>query len=80
MTMSNPTESRLTTTPFCGDLRTKKWYFLDRPARTDEDLMDASNRAWCLRTMQSLGPDGELVEPDACCRGRSCWRGATPEA
>jgi hypothetical protein len=67
-------------TPFCGDLRTKKWYFLAAPATTEEELMDASNRAWCVRTMQSLGPDGELVNPETCRRGRGCYRGAVPEA
>jgi hypothetical protein len=79
--MANPTETtgpRLS--PFCGDLRTKRWYFLDAPALTEEELLDASGRAWCKRTMQSLGPDGELVNPETCRRGRACFRSVRPEA
>ena len=68
----------LRTSPFCADLCTKKAFFLPGPALTSEDILDASGRAWCRRTMQSVGPDGELVLPEACRRGRTCFLGQTP--
>jgi hypothetical protein len=70
----------LRVSPFCADLRTKKAYFLSAPALTEADLMDASGRAWCRRTMQSVGPDGELVLPGECRQGRACFLGQMPDA
>ena len=60
--------------PFCADLQTKKLYFLDGPAASEEELLDGSGHCWCLRTMQSLGPDGEPVDPAGCRAGRACFR------
>jgi len=70
----------LRVSPFCADLRTKKAYFLSAPALTEEDIMDGSGRAWCRRTMQSVGPDGELVLPEVCRQGRRCFKSQAPEA
>lgn len=70
----------LRVSPFCADLCTKKAYFLTAPALTEDDLVDASGRVWCRRTMQSVGPDGELVLPERCRRGRACFQGQGPEA
>jgi hypothetical protein len=78
--MAKTTETRPLVSPFCAELRTKRWYFLDAPARTTEEILDGSGRAWCKRTMQSLGPDGELVHPESCQRGRACFRGVVPDA
>jgi len=60
--------------PFCSDLRAKKYYFLDRPALTAADLLDASNDCWCARTQMRLGPDDERVDPQDCQAGRACYR------
>ncbi len=60
--------------PFCGDLRTKKYYFLKRPAMEPADLLDASNDCWCARTQLRLGPDDESVDPADCSSGRVCFR------
>ena len=30
---------------------------------------------WCLDTCKDVGPDDELVNPDACRTGRKCHRG-----
>lgn len=75
--MPEPSPS-LRASPFCADLCTKKALFLSAPALTAEDILDASGRAWCRRTMQSVGPDGELVLPESCRRGRACFLGQVP--
>lgn len=74
------TSPKLRVSPFCADLRTKLALFLTGPALTEADILDGSGRAWCRRTMQSVGPDGELVLPAACRRGRTCFLGQTPGA
>ncbi len=61
--------------PFCRLLRSKKLYFARQPPRTEEEILDASRRCWCSRTMQALGPDGELVAPEDCRSGRTCFEG-----
>ena len=70
----------LRVSPFCADLCTKKAYFLSAPALSEADILDGSGRAWCRRTMQSVGPDGELVLPGECLRGRACFRSQMPDA
>ena len=59
--------------PFCRELRTKKYYFLQRPALVPADLLDASNDCWCARTQMRLGPDDGGVDPDCCQAGRACF-------
>jgi hypothetical protein len=66
--------------PFCARLRTKGYYFLDRPARTEEELLDGSGRCWCQHTQDSIGPDGELVDTEDCLAGRGCWEPLGPSA
>ena len=63
-----------TETPFCGSLRTKKFYFLEGPAHTEDELLDASNDCWCKETQQRIGPDGEPVDAEDCTAGRTCYR------
>lgn len=74
---NEPTE--LGVSPFCAHVRTKKSYFLDASARTEDDLMDGSGRVWCRLTMQSVGPDGELVLPDDCRSHRDCFESSAPK-
>lgn len=59
--------------PFCAHIQSKKAYFLGRPPNTERELLDASQSCWCRRTMQALGPDGEVVDPDDCRAGRGCY-------
>jgi hypothetical protein len=68
--MSEP----LNASPICADLRSKKWYFLDRPPQSADDVLDASNDCWCARTEMRIGPDREVVHPDDCRSGRGCFR------
>ena len=60
--------------PFCREIRSKKYYFLQEMPTEVHHLRDASNHCWCLRTMQVFGPDGELVRPEDCAAGRTCYR------
>lgn len=60
--------------PFCAHLRSKKYYFQDAAPRTNEDILDASNWCWCAKTCTFLGPDDDVVHPDACRAGRACFR------
>jgi len=61
-------------TPFCGDLRSKKYFMIERFATKAEDYLDPSGHCWCYHTQQVVGPDGGFVEPDRCVPGRDCYR------
>ncbi len=63
-------------TPFCGDLRSKKFVMEDKIAMAAEDYLDASNFCWCYHTQQAVGPDGNIVMPERCVPERSCYRSA----
>jgi hypothetical protein len=63
-------------TPFCGDLRSKKFFMLDRLPADHEDFLDPSGHCWCYHTQIALGPDGSHAGPDHCGPGRSCYRSA----
>ncbi|MBD0369980.1 MAG: hypothetical protein ICV60_03935 [Pyrinomonadaceae bacterium] len=30
---------------------------------------------WCLRTMETAGPDDGYAHPHTCCQGRDCYEG-----
>ena len=63
-------------TPFCGALRSKKYFMLDViPSHVDQYL-DASGHCWCYHTQQVVGPDGALVRVDDCPAPRSCYQSA----
>jgi len=68
---SNPTEFE---TPFCGEIRSKKYFMLDTLPSETSDLMDPSGHCWCHHTQQPIGPDGLHVLPDLCRPGRVCYR------
>jgi hypothetical protein len=75
--MSEPTQPLpVIQTPFCGDLRSKKFFLRDQIATNADDYLDASGHCWCYHTMQVVGPDGGFVEPVSCVPGRSCYRSA----
>ena len=62
--------------PFCGSLRSKKFFLLDRLAATAEDYLDAANHVWCCETQEVIGPDNSRVDPDRCSPGRACYSSA----
>ena len=61
---------------YCGRLRSKKFFMLDRLATSAEDYIDAANHVWCSETQEVIGPDNGLVLPDECNSGRSCYLSA----
>ncbi len=67
-------------TPFCGDLRSKKYFMLDQIATEAQDYMDPSGHCWCYHTQQAIGPDGEQAFPEVCGPGRKCYRSALTPA
>jgi hypothetical protein len=62
--------------PFCGSLRSKKFFMRDALPTEAGDYLDASNHCWCRMTQQVIGPDGGIVNPDACVNGRACYSSA----
>lgn len=62
--------------PFCGSLRSKKFFLLDRLASSAEDYLDAANHVWCCETQEVIGPDNRRVDPGACGPGRACYSSA----
>ena len=43
--------------PFCGSLRSKKFFMLDRIAMSADEYLDAANHVWCCETQEVIGPD-----------------------
>jgi hypothetical protein len=72
--MANTETISIALSPFCSDLRSKKYYFLDRMPTEESDLLDGSGHCWCSRTLQAIGPDGELAAPSECKSERGCYR------
>ncbi len=35
---------------------------------------------WCLKTMETFGPDDGLAHPHRCCAGRACFEARKAEA
>jgi hypothetical protein len=63
-------------TPFCGELRSKKFYMLDQIATSAEDYIDNSGHMFCYLTQIPVGHDGAYVAPEVCGPGRQCYRSA----
>ena len=67
-TLATPVQS-----PFCGQLRSKKFFMLDRLATSAKDYIDGANHVWCFETQEVIGPDNCRVAPENCGPGRSCY-------
>ena len=63
-------------TPFCGELRSKKFYLRDQLASSAEDYIDGSGHIFCYLTQMPIGPDGCAAHPDNCGPDRVCYRSA----
>ena len=60
--------------PYCCEIRSKRFFFLREMPTEEHHLKDGSNHCWCRVTMKVYGPDGELTRPSDCVAGRSCYR------
>jgi hypothetical protein len=59
--------------PFCRNLRSKKYFFLQSMPLVESDMLDMSNHCWCRCTQQVVGPDGSKVRPNVCNAQRGCY-------
>ena len=73
---SKPNRLQVLPTPFCGDLRSKKYYMRDEILTDAEEYHDASGHTWCYHTQMPIGPDGLRAAPEYCGPGRRCYRSA----
>jgi hypothetical protein len=71
---STPAANGGMNSPYCREIRSKKYYFLQEMPTEEHHLSNGSTPCWCQRTMQVVGPDGEIVRPRDCTAGRSCYR------
>ena len=62
--------------PFCSELRSKKFYMLQGIATEAAEYMDGSNSIWCFKTQLPVGPDGGKVCTEKCVAGRGCYQSA----
>jgi hypothetical protein len=70
-------DGRLEADPFlCRHLRTKTWLALDAFGQGDPRQSPSTAQYWCLRTMRSSGPDGDLAVPEECTDDRICFEAA----
>jgi hypothetical protein len=67
------TESTEVQSPFCGDLRSKKFFMLDVLPTEEDQFLDSTQHCWCYQTQQVVGPDNLSVHPSECRPGRSCY-------
>ena len=70
---TTPVEADSVKSPFCRDLRSKRYYFLQEMPTEESHFLDASRQCWCRRTMQAIGPDGERAIPRNCKPDRGCY-------
>ncbi|HET6862174.1 MAG TPA: hypothetical protein VFH91_03980 [Pyrinomonadaceae bacterium] len=74
--MANEANSSPVQSPYCGSLRSKKFFMRDQLATSADDYIDSANHVWCCETQEVIGPDNNRVEPDKCGPGRSCYSSA----
>ena len=69
----NNTEAAAIQSPFCGSLRSKKFFMLDALATSADQYLDSTNHCWCRETQEVIGPDNKRVDPSSCTPGRPCY-------
>jgi hypothetical protein len=74
--MANEANPSPVQSPYCGSLRSKKFFMRDQLATSADDYIDSANHVWCSETQEVIGPDNNRVEPDKCGPGRSCYSSA----
>ncbi len=66
--------------PFCGELRSRKYFMLSKMPTEVSDYLDDADHCWCYVTQQVIGPDGGKVHPQRCTSGRGCYRSALADS
>jgi len=68
--------------PGAGVCRLLRWKAGWLPDRLDPDPDPSRSTSiqqfWCLKTMRSDGPDGDLAVTEYCREGRSCYEAPNP--
>jgi hypothetical protein len=62
--------------PFCGSLRSKKFFMTNGLAADESDYLDSTEHCWCRETQLVFGPDGNRAHPSRCVPGRTCYSSA----
>ena len=62
--------------PFCGSLRSKKFFMTDGLATDASYYLDSTEHCWCRETQLVVGPDGGRAHPTRCVPGRTCYSSA----
>ncbi|HYY94443.1 MAG TPA: hypothetical protein VE713_07995 [Pyrinomonadaceae bacterium] len=59
--------------PFCGSLRSKKFFMVNGLATDAGAYLDSTEHCWCRQTQMVFGPDGGRSHPSRCVPGRGCY-------
>ena len=62
--------------PFCGSLRSKKFFMSGGLATDAGQYLDSTEHCWCRETQLVVGPDGGRAHPSRCVPGRVCYGSA----
>ena len=58
----------------CSRLRTKTAFGASTGYTPWQQGESSTAVYWCLKTMQTIGPDDSFAHPHQCCAGRECFR------
>ena len=75
-TRASPGAEREPDPLLCRYLRTKTWLSPDAFGEGDPGRSPSTAQYWCLKTMRSSGPDGDLAIPEECTDERICFEPA----
>ena len=76
MALNDANQPATLQSPFCSELRSKKFFMIGGIATEAAQYLDGSDHCWCFKTQIPVGPDGGKVYPDRCVPGRSCYKSA----
>ena len=74
--LNEPDALAVVESPFCGSLRSKKFFMTDGLATDASHYLDSTEHCWCRETQLVVGPDGGRAHPTRCVPGRSCYSSA----
>jgi hypothetical protein len=63
----------LVQSPFCAELRSKKFFLLQGVPTEASQYIDGADSVWCYKTQLPIGPDGGKAYPNRCVPGRPCY-------